>query len=80
MREAKGPWYRRRYEWELTDGPDTEVVTFPAPEPDALERARERALAEAPPLSPPRPSVWRSWRPSPAPGRRRAKNRARSSS
>ncbi|MBM7173930.1 hypothetical protein JQK87_37350, partial [Streptomyces sp. G44] len=51
MREAEGPWYRRRYEWELTDGPDTEVVTFPAPEPDALERARERALAQAPPLS-----------------------------
>ncbi|MEU6989342.1 condensation protein [Streptomyces sp. NPDC046465] len=51
MREARGPWYRRRYEWELTDTPDTEVVTFPAPGPDALKRARERALAEAPPLS-----------------------------
>ncbi|CAM5618223.1 NRPS condensation-like uncharacterized protein OS=Streptomyces griseomycini OX=66895 GN=FHS37_000654 PE=4 SV=1 [Streptomyces griseomycini] len=22
MREAPGPWYRRRYEWELTDEPD----------------------------------------------------------
>ncbi|MFD4632020.1 condensation protein [Streptomyces sp. NPDC058284] len=51
MREARGPWYRRRYEWELTTGPDTEVVTFPAPEPDALKRARERALAEAPSLA-----------------------------
>ncbi|MFF1376851.1 condensation protein [Streptomyces sp. NPDC058308] len=51
MREARGPWYRRRYEWELTDTPDTEVVTFPPPEPDALKRARERALAEAPPLA-----------------------------
>ncbi|MGV9883247.1 condensation protein [Streptomyces sp. NPDC003006] len=51
MREARGPWYRRRYEWELTAEPDTEVVTFPPPEPDALKRARERALAEAPPLS-----------------------------
>ncbi|MEU7578940.1 condensation protein [Streptomyces sp. NPDC041068] len=51
MREARGPWYRRRYEWELTEDPDVEVVTFPAPEPDALKRARERALAEAPPLT-----------------------------
>ncbi|MEV5975854.1 condensation protein [Streptomyces sp. NPDC052114] len=51
MREARGPWYRRRYEWELTREPDVDVVTFPAPEPDALKRARERALAEAPPLS-----------------------------
>ncbi|MEU6821515.1 condensation protein [Streptomyces atriruber] len=51
MREARGPWYRRRYEWELTRDPDLEVVTFPPPEPDALKRARERALAEAPPLT-----------------------------
>ncbi|MEU8955419.1 condensation protein [Streptomyces sp. NPDC048518] len=51
MREARGPWYRRRYEWELTEAPDTEVVTFPPPGPDALKRARERALSEAPPLS-----------------------------
>ncbi|QEU94566.1 condensation protein [Streptomyces kanamyceticus] len=51
MREAKGPWYRRRYEWELTGDPDTEPVSFPPPEPDALKRARERALAQAPPLT-----------------------------
>ncbi|QEV17941.1 condensation protein [Streptomyces alboniger] len=51
MREARGPWYRRRYEWELTADADAEVVTFPAPERDALKRARERALAEAPPLT-----------------------------
>ncbi|MFD9906638.1 condensation protein [Streptomyces sp. NPDC059063] len=51
MREARGPWYRRRYEWELTGRPDVEVVTFPRPEPDALKRARERALCEAPPLT-----------------------------
>lgn len=51
MREARGPWYRRRYEWELTADPDVEVVTFPPAEPDALKRARERALAEAPPLT-----------------------------
>lgn len=51
MREARGPWYRRRYEWELTRTPDVEVVTYPPPEPDALKRARERALSEAPPLT-----------------------------
>ncbi|MDG4865785.1 condensation protein [Streptomyces sp. T-3] len=51
MREAPGPWYRRRYEWELTPGPEVEVVTFPQPGPDALKHARQRALAEAPPLS-----------------------------
>ncbi|MER5299967.1 condensation protein [Streptomyces lasiicapitis] len=51
MREARGAWYRRRYEWELTEAPDVEVVTFPAAEPDALKRARERALCDAPPLT-----------------------------
>ncbi|WP_371597809.1 condensation protein [Streptomyces sp. NBC_00564] len=51
MREAPGPWYRRRYEWELTDGPDVEVVTFPPPDRDALKHARDRALDDAPPLS-----------------------------
>ncbi|MFG2497217.1 condensation protein [Streptomyces sp. NPDC048441] len=51
MREARGPWYRRRYEWELTAEPDVEVVTFPAPERDALKKARIRSLSQAPPLS-----------------------------
>ncbi|MBX9395319.1 condensation protein [Streptomyces sp. TRM72054] len=51
MREAPGPWYRRRYEWELTQEPDVEVVTFPAPGRDALRDARTRALTEAPPLA-----------------------------
>ncbi|MFD8519299.1 condensation protein [Streptomyces capillispiralis] len=51
VREAPGPWYRRRYEWEPTDGPDVEVVRFPAPGKDALGDARTRALAQAPPLS-----------------------------
>lgn len=51
MREARGPWYRRRYEWELTAEPDVEVVTFPSPERDALKKARARSLSEAPPLS-----------------------------
>ncbi|CAM5708823.1 condensation protein [Streptomyces coeruleorubidus] len=51
MREARGPWYRRRYEWELTPEPDVEVVTFAPPGPRALQDARTRALTEAPPLS-----------------------------
>ncbi|MFC9846434.1 condensation protein [Streptomyces sp. NPDC060223] len=51
MREAPGPWYRLRYEWELTDSPDVEVVTFPPPDRDALKHARDRALDDAPPLS-----------------------------
>lgn len=51
MREARGPWYRRRYEWELTEAPDVEVVTFPAPGRDALRDARTRALTTAPPLT-----------------------------
>ncbi|MEV8015453.1 condensation protein [Streptomyces sp. NPDC086554] len=51
MREARGPWYRRRYEWELTAEPDVEVVTFPPPERDALKKARTRSLSDSPPLS-----------------------------
>ncbi|MEU0188407.1 condensation protein [Streptomyces afghaniensis] len=51
MREARGPWYRRRYEWELTTEPDVEVVTFAPAGPRALQDARTRALTQAPPLS-----------------------------
>ncbi|MEU3602643.1 condensation protein, partial [Streptomyces sp. NPDC006798] len=53
VRQAPGPWYRRRYFWQLTPAPDPDValVAAPAPEPGALERARERCLASAPPLS-----------------------------
>jgi len=51
MREAAGPWYRRRYEWELTADPDVEVVSFPPPDRDALKHARDRALDDAPPLT-----------------------------
>ncbi|MFJ4789702.1 condensation protein [Streptomyces sp. NPDC088794] len=51
MREAPGPWYRRRYEWELTAEPDVEVVSFPPAGPNALRDARTRALTSAPPLS-----------------------------
>ncbi|PWI18586.1 condensation protein [Streptomyces sp. Act143] len=51
MREARGRWYRRRYAWELTERPDVEVVSFPAPGRDALRDARTRALTTAPPLT-----------------------------
>jgi NRPS condensation-like uncharacterized protein len=51
MREAPGPWYRRRYEWELTPEPDVEVVRFPAPDRDGLKHARARALDSTPPLT-----------------------------
>ncbi|TQK50501.1 NRPS condensation-like uncharacterized protein [Streptomyces sp. SLBN-118] len=51
VREAPGRWYRRRYEWELTGTPDVDPVGFREPGAGALERARARALAEAPPLS-----------------------------
>ncbi|MER5209307.1 condensation protein [Streptomyces sp. NPDC002838] len=51
MREARGRWYRRRYEWELTAEPDVEVVSVLPPGRDALRDARTRALVEAPPLS-----------------------------
>ncbi|MHC0429786.1 condensation protein [Streptomyces sp. O3] len=51
MRQAPGRWYHRRYEWELTPGPDGETVHFPPPGPHALKEARERALSQAPPLS-----------------------------
>ncbi|GAA3487349.1 condensation protein [Streptomyces cremeus] len=53
MREAPGPWYRRRYEWELTAHPDTTgvVVHHSDASPGVLEAARARALTHAPPLS-----------------------------
>ncbi|MFM9369706.1 condensation protein [Streptomyces sp. Da 82-17] len=55
MREAPGGPGRLRYVWELTAAPDVPVVAFPEGGPGALEAARRRALAEAPPLdaSPP---------------------------
>ncbi|GHA17733.1 hypothetical protein GCM10010329_46010 [Streptomyces spiroverticillatus] len=53
MREAPGPWYRRRYAWELTPHPDTSgvVVHHRDASPRVLEAARARALTHAPPLS-----------------------------
>lgn len=51
MRERpRGP-LARRYEWELTDGPDRDPVTFLPPAPGALDRARAASLAVAPPLT-----------------------------
>ncbi|MFF8811785.1 condensation protein [Streptomyces pactum] len=50
VRQAPGTWWRRRYEWELADGPDLDPVAFPAPAADALARARARSLARCPPL------------------------------
>ncbi|MEU6882698.1 condensation protein [Streptomyces sp. NPDC046712] len=50
MRErGRGP-FARRYEWELTDRPGSEAVSFPPRAPGALARARRRALTEAPSL------------------------------
>ncbi|MEG3626549.1 condensation protein [Streptomyces poriticola] len=51
MREAPGPWYRRRYEWELADAADVDVVSVAPPGPSALRDARTRTLTHAPPLS-----------------------------
>ncbi|MFI6340638.1 condensation protein [Streptomyces sp. NPDC050535] len=51
IREAPGSWYRLRYEWELAEEPDQEVVTFPPPDRNALKHARDRALSTAPPLT-----------------------------
>ncbi len=51
MRERpRGP-LARRYEWELTGAADVDPLSFPPPEPGALDRARTRALAVAPPLT-----------------------------
>ncbi|MET8824847.1 condensation protein [Streptomyces sp. NPDC004610] len=51
MREAAGPWYRRRYTWELTAEPDVEAVRFSGPDGRALATARRRSLDETPPLT-----------------------------
>nr|WP_128436565.1 condensation protein [Streptomyces cyaneus] len=55
VRQAPHRWYRRSYAWELTGTPDVDPVSFAGPGPDALVRARARALALCPPLhrSPP---------------------------
>ncbi|MBQ0863259.1 condensation protein [Streptomyces sp. RK75] len=52
LRQAPTRWWRPRYEWVLTDGPDRDPVSFPG---GTLEEARRRALARCPSLdaSPP---------------------------
>lgn len=51
MREVRGGWYRRRYEWELTGAPDADPVQCPPSGPDVLARARARALSDCPSLA-----------------------------
>ncbi|MGY1454692.1 condensation protein [Streptomyces sp. SS8] len=51
VRERPGTRFRWRYEWELTEGPDTDPVSFPPPGPGALALARARVLGACPPLS-----------------------------
>ncbi|MCW7943502.1 condensation protein [Streptomyces hygroscopicus] len=51
VHEAPGRWYSRRYTWELTPGPEAEVVSFAPQGNDALRDARARALSQAPPLA-----------------------------
>ncbi|GFN01815.1 hypothetical protein Smic_03710 [Streptomyces microflavus] len=51
MRERpRGP-FARRYEWELTAGPDRDPVGFAPAAPGALDRARAESLDTAPPLA-----------------------------
>ncbi|MEW1631017.1 condensation protein [Streptomyces sp. NPDC089173] len=51
MRERPRSAFARRYEWELTDGPDRDPVSFPPAAPGALDRVRAASLAAAPPLT-----------------------------
>ncbi|MGW2417357.1 condensation protein [Streptomyces tubercidicus] len=55
MRQAPVRWWHRHYTWQLTAAPDVDPVDFPPPGPEALARARRRALDACPPLdaSPP---------------------------
>ncbi|MGA6174201.1 condensation protein [Streptomyces sp. NPDC012600] len=51
MRERPRGRFARRYEWELTEGPDRDPVTFRPAAPGALDRARADSLGSAPPLT-----------------------------
>ncbi|NUK21873.1 condensation protein [Streptomyces lunaelactis] len=51
MREVPGRWHRQSFAWELTGEPDSDPVSFTRPGPDALGRARARALTECPSLA-----------------------------
>ncbi|MBU7596536.1 hypothetical protein JGS22_002500 [Streptomyces sp. P38-E01] len=52
VRQAPGRWWHRAYEWELTEEPDVDPVSWPG---GSLEEARRRAIGSIPPLhlSPP---------------------------
>ncbi|MFI9030443.1 condensation protein [Streptomyces sp. NPDC053560] len=50
LRQAPVRWWHRRYTWRPAGAPDREPVSFPEPGPEALRRARERALTECPSL------------------------------
>lgn len=51
MREVPGRRHLRSFAWELTDEPDGDPVSFAGRGPDALARARARALDDCPPLT-----------------------------
>nr|WP_217501929.1 condensation protein [Streptomyces lunaelactis] len=51
MREVPGRRHRQSFAWELTGEPDSDPVSFARPGPDALGRARARALTECPSLA-----------------------------
>ncbi|MGW6567524.1 condensation protein [Streptomyces sp. NPDC054975] len=51
MREVPGRRLRRSFAWELTVEPDGDPVSFAGQGPDALARARARALSACPPLT-----------------------------
>ncbi|MGW7052873.1 condensation protein [Streptomyces sp. NPDC054887] len=51
MREVPGRRHRQSFVWELTGEPDHDPVRFARPGPDALGRARARALTECPSLA-----------------------------
>ncbi|WP_455359199.1 condensation protein [Streptomyces sp. SYSU K21746] len=51
MREVPGRRHRQFFAWELTGEPDSDPVSFAGPGPDALARARSRALTECPSLT-----------------------------
>ncbi|OEJ23497.1 condensation protein [Streptomyces agglomeratus] len=51
IREVPGRRHRQSFAWELTGEPDSDPVRFARPGPDALGRARARALTECPSLA-----------------------------
>ncbi|MFB6604186.1 condensation protein [Streptomyces noursei] len=50
VRQLPPRWWHRHYTWQLAPAPDVDPVAFPPPGPDALTRARTRALTDCPPL------------------------------